>query len=237
MSAEPTPRANPDRRIYVAAAIAMTVLILAGFAQSYYLKFFYDAPSLTPLVHLHGFVMTVWFGLFFVQAFLVSKRRVDLHRKLGTFGMMWAPIVFVVAIVTAIAAAKAGHAPPGPPPLAFLAIPLGDMFFFGCVVPMAFIYRRQPAVHKRLMLLSYLGLMAAAIARLPIDGMLEAGPLAYFGLTTLLAIVCAVVDTVRHKRLHPAFGWGIPFLVATQVGRVVLAGSEIWMRFATWVTS
>ena len=156
MNAESRPRSASERRIYVAAAIATTALILIGFARTYYLKFLYGAPPLTPLVHLHGLGMSVWFGLFFVQVFLVSKRRVDLHRTLGTFGMLWAPVVFVVATATSITAAKLGHAPPGPPPLVFLAVPLGDMFFFACVVPLAFVYRSQPAVHKRLMLLAFL---------------------------------------------------------------------------------
>ena len=127
MNAESRPRLASERRIYLAAAIAATALILIGFARTYYLKFLYDAPAITPLVHLHGFVMTVWFGLFLAQVVLVSKRRVDLHRRLGMFGALWAPIVFVVAVATAIAAAKAGHAPPGPPPLVFLAVPLGDL--------------------------------------------------------------------------------------------------------------
>ena len=236
MNAESRPRSASDRKIYVAAAIATAALILIGFARTYYLKFLYGAPPLTPLVHLHGLVMTVWVGLFFVQVFLVSKRRVDLHRKLGTFGMLWAPVVFVVAVTTAIVAAKLGHAPPGPPPLVFLAVPLGDMFFFACVVPLAFIYRKQPAIHKRLMLLAFVGLMAAAIARIPLDAIAKAGPLAYFGLTTLLAVAAAVADAIRHRRLHPVFAWGIPFLVATQVGRLALSQTGIWMRFATWVT-
>jgi hypothetical protein len=236
MNAESRPRSAPERRIYLAAAIAAVVLILIGFARTYYLKFLYDAPAIAPLVHLHGFVMTVWFGLFLVQVFLVSKRRVDLHRRLGMFGAVWAPVVFVVAVATAIGAAKAGHAPPGPPPLVFLAIPLGDMVFFAGVVPLAFLFRKKPAIHKRLMLLAFVGLLAAAIARIPLDAIAHAGPLAYFGLTTLIAAACIAADTIRNRRLHPAFGWGLLFLVATQVGRLAISQTEIWMRFATWVT-
>lgn len=236
MNAESRPRSASERRIYLAAAIATTALVLIGFARTYYLKSLNGAPPLTPLVHLHGLVMTVWFGLFFVQVFLVSKRRVDLHRRLGTFGMLWAPVVFVVAVATSITAAKLGHAPPGPPPLVFLAVPLGDMFFFACVVPLAFVYRKQPAIHKRLMLLAFVGLLAAAIARIPLDAIAHVGPLAYFGLTTLIAAACITADTIRHRRLHPAFGWGLLFLVATQVGRLAISQTETWMRFATWVT-
>lgn len=236
MNAESRPRLSSERRIYLAAAIATAALILIGFARTYYLKFLYDAPAMTPLVHLHGFVMSLWFALFLVQVLLLSKRRVDLHRRLGLFGAFLAPVVLVVGTATAIAAAKAGHAPPGPPPLVFLAIPLGDMVYFAGIVPLAFHYRKHPAIHKRLMLLAFVGLLAAAIARIPLGAIANAGPLAYFGLTTLIAAACIAADTIRNRRLHPAFGWGLLFLVATQVGRLAVAGTETWMRFATWVT-
>ena len=236
MTAESRPRSASERRIYLVAAIATVTLILIGFARTYYLKGLYDAPSLTPLVHLHGFVMSVWFGLFLVQVFLASKRRVDLHRRLGMFGAVWAPIVFVVAVATAITAARLGHAPPGPPPLVFLAIPLGDMVYFAGIVPLAFHYRKQPGIHKRLMLLAFVGQLPAAIARIPLEAIAQAGPLAYVGLTTLLAAACIAADTIRHRRLHPAFGWGLLFLVTTQVGRLAVSGTDAWMRFATWVT-
>jgi hypothetical protein len=59
--------------------------------------------------------------------------------------------VLLVGVVTAISAAARGSSP-GPPPLQFLVIPLGDMFVFAILVGTALYYRRRMEIHKRLML-------------------------------------------------------------------------------------
>jgi hypothetical protein len=122
-------RRGIDRRFYTWAAVGTCIVVFAGFAKTYYLKGLFGTPELPALRHVHGLVMTLWFGLFMIQARLVAVRLVDLHRRLGLFGALLAALVLVVGIVTAIDAAKRGSSP-GPPPLAFLAVPLGDMLGF-----------------------------------------------------------------------------------------------------------
>ncbi|HEX7720969.1 MAG TPA: hypothetical protein VF397_02350, partial [Pyrinomonadaceae bacterium] len=52
---------NKDRRLYIWFAALMPLIVLAGFARTYYLKGFFGTPSLPGLlVHLHGLVMTTW---------------------------------------------------------------------------------------------------------------------------------------------------------------------------------
>ena len=68
----------------------------------------------------------------------------------------------------------------GVDPLAFLAIPIFDMVLFATFVTAALVLRRDRETHKRLMLLAYLSIIVAAVARLP--GVLPLGPLAFFGL-------------------------------------------------------
>ena len=48
---------------------------------------------------------------------------------MGVFGALLAALVVVMGVTTAITAARLGHTP-GPPPLVFLTIPLGDMLVF-----------------------------------------------------------------------------------------------------------
>ena len=48
---------NKDRRLYIWFAALMPLIVLAGFARTYYLKGFFGTPSLPGLlVHLHGLV-------------------------------------------------------------------------------------------------------------------------------------------------------------------------------------
>jgi hypothetical protein len=40
-------------------------------------------------------------------------------------------------------------------------------------------------------------------------------------------------DTIKNRRLHPAFLWGTLLIIASQPLRLMLSGTDIWLRFAT----
>jgi len=92
-------------------------------------------------------------------------------------------------------------------------------------------------MHKRLMLLAAVNLLTPAIARIPSHFIETGGPLVFFGLTDLCVLACAVFDTIKNRRLHPAFLSGTVLIVASQPLRLMLAGTAVWMRFATWLVS
>lgn len=222
-------------RLYTWFAAIAALVVFAGFARTYFLKDVFGTPALSGLVHLHGLVMTAWFSLLVVQTQLVEAHRVDLHRRLGILGAVLALLVVVVGATTAIAAAHRGVSP-GPPPLVFLVVPLGDILVFTVLVTAGLsLRRRSPASHKRLMLLASLGILSAAFARIPLGFIQSGGPLAFFGLTDLCLVVCVAIDSIRHGRLHPAFGWGAAFVIASHPLRLMLAGTPAWMQFATWL--
>jgi len=229
-----THRSGIDRRFSTWVAVAAALIVFVGFARTYYLKSTFGAPPLSGLVHLHGIVMTLWFAIFVVQVRLIATHRTDLHRRVGVVGALLAVLVLVVGVTTAIGAAKRGFTP-GPPPLVFLSIPLGDMLMFAVLVSLGLLFRRRSNVHRRLMMLASVGILAAAIARIPLEFIETGGPLVFFGLTDLCVLACVVFDTVKNRRLHPAFGWGILLIVASQPLRLMLTGTAVWMRFATWL--
>jgi len=144
--------------------------------------------------------------------------------------------ILVVGVVVAIDAARRGVSPaPGVTPLMFMAVPLADMLVFGGLVGTALWNRRRSATHKRLMVLASLAILPPGIARLPVDFIREGGLPVIFGLTLLAVVACIVIDTVRNRRLHPAFGWGGALVVASVPLRVAVAGTEGWNRFASWL--
>ena len=226
-----------DRRLYILAAIITPLIVLAGFARTYYLKPFFSTPDLPDrIVHLHGIVMTTWVLLFIVQISLVATRRTRVHMRLGIAGAVLAVLVVVVGVLTALTAAARG-ATPGPPPLAFLVVPLGDMFIFAVLIGLALYFRRQLQIHKRLMLLAAINLLTPAIARIPLSFIYNGGPLAFFGLTDLVLLGFVAYDTFKHRRLHPVFLWGSIFIIAMQPLRLLLAGTSLWMSFAAAMVS
>jgi len=223
-----------ERRLAIWVAALVPVIVLAGFARTYYLKgFFGNPPVPSLLVHVHGLVMTAWVVLFVTQVSLVATGRTRTHQRLGVFGAILALLIVIVGVLTGIAGAARGSTP-GPPPLQFLVVPLGDMLVFAVLVGSALYFRRgRLDVHKRLMLLAAVNLLAPAIARIPLHFIATGGALAFFGLTDLCLLACVGFDTIRNRRLHPAFLWGTLFIVAFQPLRLVLAGTEVWLRVAT----
>lgn len=104
-------RSRADRRLFVGGAIGALLIVLVGFARTYFLKFWCATPALPWLVHLHGAVMTSWFLLFLAQTCLIARHRTDLHRRLGAIGAVLAVMMVVLGmIVVAHAAAREVHA-------------------------------------------------------------------------------------------------------------------------------
>jgi hypothetical protein len=236
MAANPTvQRSVRDRRLYTWFAVLMPIIVLLGFARTYYLKPFFETPAIPGLlIHLHGAVMTSWVVLFMVQVWLVSSRRVRVHQRLGKIGAVLALLVLLVGIATAISSAARGVTP-GPPPLQFLVIPLGDMLLFAILIGTALYFRRRMDIHKRLMLVAAVNLLTPAIARIPLAFILNGGPIVFFGLTDLFLIACVAVDTMKQRKLHPALLWGTLLVILSQPLRILLSGTDVWIQFATWL--
>lgn len=229
-------RRRRERWFYLSMTLAIVVTVCAGFAPTYYLRPYFTAAPLVPLLHLHGLVFSTWVALFLVQTTLVAAHRTDIHRRLGIAGGVIAVLMVVVGVTTAVIRAKQGATPPGgPDPLVFLVVPLGDMLVFSLLVSAGFYFRRRPDVHKRLMLLSFISILAAAIARLPF-AILQAGPPAFFGLTDLFVLACVVYDLITLRRVHRATLLAGLVIIMSQPLRLIIGGTGAWLAFASWLT-
>jgi len=235
-----TPAINRRRRerwFYTSMSIAVVITVFAGFAPTYYLRPYFNTTPLMPLLHLHGLVFTSWLGLFLVQTTLVAAHRTDIHRRLGILGGVIAAVMIVIGPTTAVIRASQGATPvPGVSPLSFLVVPLGDMFVFAILVGAGFYYRRRPDVHKRLMLLATISILAAAIARLPF-AIMQAGPPAFFGITDVFVVACVLYDLITLKRVHRATALAGLLIIASQPLRLILGSTHAWLAFAGWLTN
>jgi hypothetical protein len=234
--------ARSDRAFYTGIAVAMAITVIVGFATTYYLKLFGDAPMttisglpFTTLVHVHGALFTCWVLFFVAQTSLVATGRVAVHRRTGIAGVVLAAAMVVVGVSLAIASAARGTAPPGIDPLSFLAVPLFDMVLFTAFVTAAVVKRRDREAHKRLMLLAYVSLLAAPIARIP--GLLTLGPLAYFGLAFAFVVLGAIYDRISRGRVHRVYLWGGALFVLSVPARLLISTTAAWKAFATALTT
>jgi hypothetical protein len=228
-----------DRRLFAAAAVMFPVIVVAGFARTYYLKPYFGGPPLPGmLVHLHGIVMTLWLGFFIAQVWLIRTKNHRLHMNIGIVGVILASLMIVIGFFTAIAAAKYGSSstPAGIDPLRFLVVPFADIVLFAIFFGGAMIYRRSPADHKRLMLLTVLNFLPPAIARFPIASLQSLGPLVFFGLPAILTIFLLVLDTWKNRKLNKIFLGGAVILILSYPLRLIFMGTDAWLTFASWLT-
>jgi hypothetical protein len=229
-------RRRRERWFYISMSIAALITVFAGFAPTYYLRPYFKTAPLMPLLHVHGIVFTSWLVLFLIQTTLVAAHRTDIHRRLGILGGVIATLMIVIGATTAVIRASQGATPvPGVSPLSFLVVPLGDISVFAIIVGAGFYYRRRPDVHKRLMLLATVSILAAAIARLPF-AIMQAGPPAFFGITDLFVLTCILYDLITLKRVHRATALAALLIIASQPLRLMLAGTHVWLAFAGWLT-
>lgn len=230
-----------DRLFYGGMAIVMGLTVFAGFARTYYLRFLTGGPkatlsggAFTTPFHVHGALFTAWVLLFIVQTALVAGRRVAVHRRLGVAGAVLAAAMIVAGTFAAITAAARGSAPPGVDPLAFLAIPIFDMVLFATFVTAALALRRDKETHKRLMVLAYVSIITAAVARLP--GVLPLGPPGFFGLSFLFVVAAGIYDFLTRRRVHKVYLWGGALLAVSIPLRLAISETGAWRTLAELLT-
>ena len=220
---------------YLVAWGVAAIIVIAGFAPTYFLRAFLPARPLTALVHLHGALMTCWFVLFPVQWRLIAANRPDWHRRLGSIGAGVATLIVVVGVTTAVEAQRRGHRPPGAPVGVTLYAGVVPLLVFGALVASAVLLRRQRGTHPRLMLLATLSIVQAAAGRLPLgrlplpEILQSGGPFGLLSVDLLVIYACVAWDTWHHRRLHPAYACALTILLLIEnLLLEPLAGSGAW---------
>jgi hypothetical protein len=225
-SLEPTLR-RFDHRLYAAMALLAAAVVLIGFSRTFYLRAWFDTPPLSALRYAHGVAMTAWYALFLTQVALISRRRVDIHRRLGIAAALAAVVVVGVGVATAIYFVTRVRG--NPEESAFAAVVAGydlvSLLIFALLVGTALALRRRSDIHKRLMTLASMSLLGPPLARVVSDQHA-------LWLTYVLVLLPIAIDTWRHRRLHPAFGWGGALILVSSRVALHYVASHGWMAFA-----
>ena len=213
----------------------VAIIVFAGFARSYYLSHWLTPPArtpeITPLLHIHAIVFTLWIALQVVQPALIAIRRPALHGKLGWFGAALAASVWILGNLASIEAMKVGYRGLGDP-YAFYAITFFSMQAFGIIVLLGILKRREADAHKRLMLLSNAAILEAAVGRLPLQMVVDTAPLSFYLGADLVILAGVLYDWKTHGSVHRVWLWGGGALMASQFLRVAIMNSGPWLAFA-----
>ena len=226
-----------DRKLFLAAAIAFPLMVLIGYFRTYCGSvFFPDVPRVAnALVHAHGIVMSLWVAYFVAQVALIRSKNIKLHMTLGMAGVALAAIVVIVGLLTAYDSQIIRHsAPPGLDPHKFFIIPVGDMALFVLFFAGAIYYRKRPAEHKTLMLMTAVNFMPPALARMPFFPP-ETVILYIFGLSSAIAIGCLIWHSRKHGKINKIFLAAVIIFITNLPLRLAFAESQIWLGFVGWL--
>jgi hypothetical protein len=83
------------------------------------------------------------------------------------------------------------------------------------------------------MLLAYISILTAAVARWP--GVLPLGPLAFYGFTFLFLAAAVAFDLTTRRRVHRAYILGGALLALSVPMRLALSGTGPWRAFAEFL--
>jgi hypothetical protein len=233
-------RARDERRFFSGMALALLAFTFVAFAPTYYLYPLFDLPNtrgvraadaLTPLVHAHGIATAAWIVLLFAQTALIAAHRTDLHRKVGSLGVVAIAAVIVTSVAVSLHAGRAGSAPPGWTAPQFLLIQIGSLGGFVVLATLGLWFRRRADVHKRLMLLATIAMLLPAAGRISrfLDvSFLPPGTRGGMVLQSLFVVALAAYDLRTRGRLHRATLWGGGAVLLAMPLRYFGARTETW---------
>ncbi len=182
------------------------------------------------MVEVHGAILSSWVVLFAVQTSLAGAGRVDLHRKLGVVGLVLASLVGLSGLGV-VSESIARHFRPGDLRVGGPAVQALWFAGFAVTVLFGFLQRRNPWVHKRLMLIATIMLLPAPLVRWPI------GIAGNFGLAKEccygMLVLLACYDLWSSRRIYAATLWaGAGLIAELQFAPLVLVHSRLWFRVA-----
>lgn len=232
-------------KFFLIMSVMFLAFVLVGFTRSLYLSSYFEFPDLPFHLILHGIVLTMWFSLAALQPFLIATNKTQTHKKLGLAGYSMIVAVVAVSLLT----------------LVVRDIPTIDefpgrsggniysLFAFSFCALLGLRFRTKPAMHKRLMILASMPILAPAtdrIIRIPalndVFGKIlfwfPAPPEVAFATLSFLCMLIAVVtfDLTTEKRVHAGTIWGLSilFIVAPAVTAIFMM-TGAWAAFVRLV--
>jgi hypothetical protein len=215
-----------DERFFLTAAIAMTLVIVAGFSTQLAMgrSTFYSPP----LVHAHAIMFMGWVTIYLLQNILVTTGRMAFHRRLGWVAAGWIVPMIVLGLAVTIAMVRRGQVPFFFRPLHFLVFDPISLLAFAGLTGSAIVLRNRTEWHRRLHLCGMAMLMGPGFGRMIPMPLLA--PWAWeitFACGILFPIAGVLFDLRRSGRVHPAWRWGISAMLAAFVAIEAITYSSV----------
>lgn len=238
---------NYRRLFYPGVSVLLLILMFLGFRHFYLYGRAYPgrelAPPIRTLLILHGIGMTSWMLLFVAQPLLILAGNRRVHRLLGRIGAGLAAVMVILGFRLGIESTLLS--PPelriwGLAPKQFLAVPIISILIFSGFVILGVSKRRQPDVHRSMMLLATLAIISAAVSRVDFLNSLYLGTIweAVFGpffITLAIGALFLAIKWLLTRSLNPWLAWGYGGLVLSDALILQLATTGFWDRWADFL--
>lgn len=223
---------NIDRRgerFFLVMGIVLLGTVIAGFLPPA-LSRPGGIASVPLLLHVHGAAFIGWFMLFCLQARLVGIANLRLHKRLGQLSLVLVGAMLILGfLVIRSALAKPEFSIAGMTPAASVMFPFTDLVNLSIAYALALHNRKNPAAHKRLMLLAGILIIDPAVARLVFT--LGAPPPVI--LLIELGFFAALIgyDIRTRRRPHWASLLGLGLFAAAMLCKLLVAKQSWWAVF------
>jgi hypothetical protein len=194
---------------FIGFVVIFAAIVLTGFSRTFFLPMARGTLSKPLVVHIHGLFFFAWTGL------------------LGSVaGWLVLPMLLLGTIVATRDTVHDYYAGDGNAALSFYYGELADLAMFGLLAGGAMLLRHRPEYHKRWVILGSLGLIGAAIGRIP-----EISSFFLYNYLCLIASVAAY-DLASRRALHPATVIGAAVLLLLGLSEEPIGNSAFWLRTA-----
>ncbi len=228
-----------DRNFFLAFAAMAWISIFMGFGPGVKGQLTGQSPFPHLIVHVHAVVFSGWLVLFTVQAWLIRARRLDIHRKLGLSAVALVPFMVVLGIATTLVSRHVNFQAGQNEMLAFMIVPLTDMLLFPSLAGAGLLLRKDPAAHKRLILLATASLLPASFGRWIGPSLLAYLGDGFFGLmaqaylgSNAMIFAAMAYDRVTRGRIHPVYLLALPGILAVQAITSAIYQWSGWLPLA-----
>jgi uncharacterized membrane protein YozB (DUF420 family) len=213
-----------DRTFFLLFLAACWLGVVMGFSPAVAKRWAGHATYPAPLIlQIHAFAFGAWLFLLSAQIALVRVRQVKVHQSLGLIGVGLVPLMVITALAAELYAQRFHVAHP-PNDYAFFILPIFYALGFGVLAGAGLVRRKDPAAHKRLILLATTIIVGAAYARWWGDALTASFGDGYVGMlintfagTDLLLLGAALYDYATRRRLHRVYEIGVPAILLCEV--------------------
>src|SRR3954447_22258669 len=230
-----------DRNFFLIFLVVCWLGVLMGFQPAVAKRLAGHADYPAPLIlQIHALAFSAWLLLLTAQIGLIRARRPQLHMRLGLVALGLIPLMAVSAFFSEVYSQRFRTAEPDE--RAFFIIAIFYVIAFTSLASAAIAARKNPAAHKRLILLATTIIVGAAYGRWWGTGLYNlfgdgyGGMLVYtYAGTNLILLGALGYDLWSRGRLHKVYEIGVPLILLGEIATTIIYHSPRWVPIARMI--